>query len=224
MITYYDTCKDCGKDKTRNPKIRCRPCSWKITIYKRTIPIEVKEQLTELIKTNTLQELGDRFGVSRERIRQLLNKQGVKVRDVRVASRKQRCATSFCPNLIRVGLHFNIEGLYCTTCRAYRKRAIRTKIYTRKHEPKTMCLKHPEVRAKVLKPHPMCHPCRINWYSKTPKGVVARKKYMSTHRKERNAYLRAYVKKYSMSSPSDKGFGYKHNSIWLTNYFTARYD
>jgi len=97
------------------------------------------KEIIELIKTNTLQEIGDRYGVSRERIRQILYAN-------RITRQKRKfvyhCQTPDCPAIITLSVKRNPEYVYCIGCRAYEhyhQKNPRAKYFKRKFISQQIC-------------------------------------------------------------------------------------
>lgn len=185
------------------------------------LPKSVIPFLPEMIKTQTLQDIGDAYGVGRERIRQVLKLQGIDVSELR-ESQRVKCSTPGCPKRIPFSLRLGRDK--CNACIAYSKRTSKRR-FRRRFEPKSRCIVHPDrIAAYGLKKQ--CGSCRIKAYLQTPKGKIYLKRIRES--KTYKEYQRSYRKKQaeemkrnSMASPNDQGWGHKHTSSWLKNYYTG---
>lgn len=84
------------------------------------IPFEDRSKLDVLAKTKTLQEIGEIYGVSRERIRQILKSQGLGVKKFRKKI-LVKCVEEDCPNTFKRRPIRGGRNL-CVRCYLYRRK------------------------------------------------------------------------------------------------------
>jgi hypothetical protein len=161
---------------------------------KRIVQTRSHAKIAKLLKTHTLQEVGDMYGVSRERIRQIALTQGVKTPR---KSFKVICA--ICGRMET--RHKPINSITCSLCRAYTKyhqENNTAQTHLRKHQVKKICIrchKHP------TREHNLCNACDANDYYHKHKNQP---KYKEQMRIARQKY-------------------YLKNKEWLSEYHHQRF-
>lgn len=214
------TCIDCGKEKLTSTGVRCKRCNG-LKINPPGKLSGVALLLPDLAKTMTLQQMGDRYGVSRERIRQLLARQGISRKNMK---KKSKCSTPLCPKMIYVTTKIGSDK--CVNCRQYAKS---TAIHQRRRyfEPKIMCKNHPDRRAANVKKE-LCNSCRLQEYFKTDKAKAYHRAYhqkpevrerQKKAMKKWNKKKKLALRRFSMDSASNQDWGFKYTSKWLKNYY-----
>lgn len=154
----------------------------------------------------TLKQIGDSYGASRERIRQIIKTSGKKTpRNTKI----DKCATPYCPGTVSV-YKGRIDRKVCRRCfQVLRKRELNPNMreQRRSFEPVKMCLAHPDKKVRV---RGMCNSCYTNWYYHTHPHV---RKAMDRYQKER---WESYYKPYYQKKNKENG-----TLNFLKKYYTA---
>lgn len=116
---------------------------------------------------DTLKTIGDRFGVTRERVRQVLNAHGVDTGPIaRTVARlgERKCVVDGCTSTTRVSLCKELDAWLCLVHRARHKRGadLNTPIQHRNGEP-TPCVVCGNPCASGQRGHGMCRRCYGRW-------------------------------------------------------------
>lgn len=139
---------------------------------------ERDELFVKLIKTHTLNEIGLMFGISRERVRQILFKMGVK-------NITKRIFKYPCDNCQKIVIRHKRKGngkILCTTCYSQKRRG-GPKYFT--YKPGDLC-----IRCKKRRPKSkwLCKVCRVwDYAQRNPE-------YRQRQREQSKKYIREYLR------------------------------
>lgn len=148
------------------------------------IPRSEYPVIKELIQTHTLQEIADKYGASRERVRQILKTMGITKVFRRFVYTCQTCGKRFTKTK-------SLPITTCSICRQYEAKHAKpgTRKYHRRFEIKA-CWRCGLRRGN--RGNGLCMNCSNREYYKTPRGKEAIRQYQETHREHINKYARTY--------------------------------